>query len=332
MRSLFLPMPLPWASVCCEGAIHEGGAVLEYIFEAHAAAEELLRSTGAGSADVRSPYTVPTWSASMNPTPPRQNKSLEDVLFAARTRTAETSRWLVDLLLAGCESSAARRRTQASPSDRARTLGGVLAQQPLEAPGSSGSLRPFERLILKLNSAEVLRTALARHVRGGVGPAYVPVARRGATAGDAEGADLAAAGAGQLSAVVDGLLMELARDSAQRVLDQCGLGPKLAALQTASQQQHIKMSEVIGLEPLALGAAMRSFYSLTFRQGDSLLGAQAELISASATRRQAATLTARVVASTHRHIHELVRSRYETPEGILLHSPEEIDALLGLAT
>ena len=327
-------MPLPWASVCCEGAIHEGGAALEYIFEAHAAAEELLRSSGAGSADVRSPYTAPTWSAPMNPTPPRQNKSLEDVLVAARTRTAETSRWLVDLLLAGCESSAARRRSQASPSGRARTLGGVLARQPPDAPGSSGSLRPFERLILKLNSADVLHTALARHVRGGVGPAgsYVPVARRGATAGDAEGADLAAAGAGQLSAVVDGLLMELARDSAQRVLDQCGLGPKLAALQTASQQQHIKMSEVIGLEPLALGAALRSFYSLTFRQGDSLLGAQAELISASATRRQAASLTARVVASTHRHIHELVRSRYETPEGILLHSPEEIDALLGLAT
>ena len=148
----FPAMPLPWASVCCEGAIHEGGAVLEYIFEAHAAAEELLRSTGAGSADVRSPYTVPTWSASMNPTPPRQNKSLEDVLFAARTRTAETSRWLVDLLLAGCESSPHAAAPRLSLIVREHC--GVLAQQPPEAPGSSGSLRPFERLILKLNSAD----------------------------------------------------------------------------------------------------------------------------------------------------------------------------------
>ena len=89
------------------------------------------------------------------------------------------------------------------------------------------------------------------------------------------------------------------------------------------------MAAVIGLEPLALGSAMRSFYAVLFRRGDALLP-HAESIASPSTRRQAAVQAAKVVASTHRHIHELVRARYQAPEGILLHSPEEIETLLGL--
>ena len=51
-------------------------------------------------------------------------------------------------------------------------------------------------------------------------------------------------------------------------------------------------------------------------------------------RRQTAMQTARTVASTYRHIHALILregSGYDHPETILLHAPEEVEALLGLS-
>ena len=97
-------------------------------------------------------------------------------------------------------------------------------------------------------------------------------------------------------------------------------------------QESVVMSEIVGLEPLAIAAVVRSFYGLVFKHGDHLLS-QAERIASPAVRRAAAKQTARTVASTYGHIHALVSrpgSGYQQPETILLHSPEEIEALLGL--
>ena len=85
-------------------------------------------------------------------------------------------------------------------------------------------------------------------------------------------------------------------------------------------------------EPLALSSVMGAFYAVLFRHGDGLL-ADAERIVSPIVRREAAMRTARIVASTYAHIHALVSragSGYAAPETILLHSPQEVEALLGL--
>ena len=77
---------------------------------------------------------------------------------------------------------------------------------------------------------------------------------------------------------------------------------------------------------------MRGFYGVLFRRGDALLPS-AERIFAPDVRKRASNQTARTVASTYQHIHSLVsrsESGYENPETILLHSPREVEALLGL--
>jgi hypothetical protein len=125
---------------------------------------------------------------------------------------------------------------------------------------------------------------------------------------------------------------ELGRVSAADILDSSGLGPKLPALQTAEAQPHIAMSTMLGLEPLALASAMRSFYSTLFRRGDTIVP-HAALIASQRLRREVSSLASRTLASTHRHIHQLVSregSGYDAPSTILLHSPEEVETLLGL--
>lgn len=79
-------------------------------------------------------------------------------------------------------------------------------------------------------------------------------------------------------------------------------------------------------------AARRSFYAVLFRRGDALLP-QAEALTSPALRRRAASQTAKTLASTYAHIHALVSrpgSGYAAPESILLHTPREVEALLGL--
>ena len=171
----------------------------------------------------------------------------------------------------------------------------------------SGGLGPAEGQVLLLNSMDVLRSTFAA---------------AGARRHEA-----------RVTADMDRLLGDLARGAAQETLAACGLAAKLAALQTADAQPHISMATVVGLEPLALGSAMRSFYSLLFRQGDALLP-HADAIASPTLRRQAVALTARAVSETHAHIHELVSrptSGYQEAHAILLHTPEEIETLLAVA-
>lgn len=159
---------------------------------------------------------------------------------------------------------------------------------------------------------------------------------------------------------IEAALGELARASAEELIGSCGLGAKLAALQacppsssslgmpcchplltlpwrraaqTAEAQPHIPMASVLGLEPLALATAMRSFYATLFQRGDRLVPA-ADLLDAPPLRRRAAAAAAKTLASTHAHIHSLVKragAGYESPETILLHSPAEVETLLDVA-
>ena len=80
---------------------------------------------------------------------------------------------------------------------------------------------------------------------------------------------------------------------------------------------------------------MRGFYSDLFKRGDDLLP-RGDLIDAPGVRRAAATLAARTVASTHRHVHVLLQrdgSGYTDPcRTILVHTPEEVDTLLGVSS
>ena len=93
------------------------------------------------------------------------------------------------------------------------------------------------------------------------------------------------------------------------------------------------MAEIVGLEPLALASTMRSFFATLFRRGDALLP-HAERLASAPLRRRATEQTARTVASTYAHIHALILrpgSGYEAPENtILIHTPSEVEALLGL--
>ena len=126
------------------------------------------------------------------------------------------------------------------------------------------------------------------------------------------------------------LLAALAEAAATDFLEGCGLDAKLAALQTAAAQPHVAMATVLGLEPLALAAATRSFYAALFRSGGAPLPRAAQIASAE-LRGRAVTLAARTLAATHRQLHEMVSapgSGYDKPETILLHSAEEVETLL----
>lgn len=90
---------------------------------------------------------------------------------------------------------------------------------------------------------------------------------------------------------------------------------------------------MVGLEPLALAAAMRAFYQQLFRSGGALVE-RAELVASLALRRRALQRTAQTVAATHRHIHQVVSrqgSGYTDLSTILLHTPDEVDTLLDVA-
>ena len=112
----------------------------------------------------------------------------------------------------------------------------------------------------------------------------------------------------------------------------CDLQPKLDALSTATSQPQLTLSTIVGLEPLALTAAMRSFYSLLFQTaGASGFVLLSERIRSADVRRQVSARAARTVGLTHRHIHELLRrpgAGYAELGGILLHSADEVDTLL----
>jgi hypothetical protein len=95
-------------------------------------------------------------------------------------------------------------------------------------------------------------------------------------------------------------------------------------------QPQITMASVIGLEPLALSAAMRSFYTTLFQRGDALVP-DAEKLASAALRKKATAQAAHTLAATHAHIHALVSrpgSGYDAPGQILLHTPEEVQTLL----
>ena len=193
--------------------------------------------------------------------------------------------------------------------------------------GGVGGLSDMERLIWLLNSVEALRGTLAARID------EEPVEAADATTlAQKRVSRVISPSLKRLTTEVNGLLDDLARAAAQDVLTQCGLSTKLAALQTAEAQSSVKMAEIVGLEPLALASVMRGFYGVLFRRGDALLPS-AERIFAPDVRKRASNQTARTVASTYQHIHSLVSrsgSGYENPETILLHSPREVEALLGL--
>ena len=87
---------------------------------------------------------------------------------------------------------------------------------------------------------------------------------------------------------------------------------------------------MVGLEPLALAAAMRAFYQQLFQTGGALVD-KAERVASLALRRRALQLTAQTVAATHRHIYEVVSrpgAGYSDLSTILLHAPDEVDTLL----
>ena len=226
---------------------------------------------------------------------------------------------LIGCILEGCEATAARRKGGGGGAGGG--LVNVLAARSSEGPSTS-TLSSNEQLILRINSIEALRAALDARPNGS-GTAAAAAARVAATA------------VSKLDGQLETLVTAVARGAAEAMLNQSGLGEKLAALSTAEAQPQLKMADVIGLEPLALGAAMRGFYSVLFRHGDALLP-NADLIEAPPVRRRTATLVAQTIASTHRHLHAMLSregSGYEQPQKTILpHSPEEIDTLLGVNT
>ena len=233
---------------------------------------------------------------------------------------------------AASTASSSTTATATSASSSAGRAGGV----PLPAP---------ERIILLLNSLDALRIPLlaVRQARSSAG--VQASAQAGEVGGVVVGGGEAGGGArGVMPALHDHVgpslalveaectaaLAELARTSAEEFMRSCGLGEKLAALQTAEAQPQVPMATMIGLEPLALAASMRSFYSTLFQRGDALV-ASVELLSSAALGRQAVLATARTLAATHQHITSLVLrpgAGYEQPGAILLHTPEEVQTLL----
>ena len=124
----------------------------------------------------------------------------------------------------------------------------------------------------------------------------------------------------------------LVEAGADEFLKRCGLAPKLEALQTAEAEPQLRLSEKPGLEPLALAAAMRSFYAELFRMDGMLLPA-AEGITSPLLRVQAVQECAHRLAATHHHINSLVRredSGYKRPWAIVQQTPQEVETLLNM--
>ena len=304
------------SSAAPAGDVGEGVAALEMLLDAH---EQTSAIRGDDDAD-ETPAAAET----------QLEASVTDADVAAAARAEALVSEIVGVVLANCKAAASGRGTLPLPLvGGSPAFGGPLAR--LARPGGSTGASDAERLIWLLNSIETLRGTLAVRLSAGGG---TDVAAAAATL-QSPVAGVAAVVEGSLrllTAELNGLLDELAREAAQDVLHSCGLSAKLAALQTAEAQSSVAMAEMVGLEPLALSSVMRSFYGVLFRKGDALL-AHAELIVSPSLRRQAATQTARTVASTYQHIHVLISrsgSGYDAPETILLHSPREVEALLGL--
>ena len=241
-------------------------------------------------------------------------------------------------VLATCHATAAAR--SAAPgmprgSTGASSLTGLLAipggsgGAAMGAGAVAGGLTSPEKRVLLLNSLELLHAAL----NSGRAAAPITGATPSATAAAAAAAAterLVGPSRRAVESAIEAALAELGRAAAEELIGECGLGSKLAALQTAESQPHLPMASVLGLEPLALATAMRSFYATLFRRGDALVPA-AEKLTTAPLRRRAVAAAARTLASTHAHIHALVRrkgSGYDAPETILLHSPEEVETLL----
>merc|ERR1712087_981585 len=125
----------------------------------------------------------------------------------------------------------------------------------------------------------------------------------------------------------------LIREAAHLFFARCGLLSRLDALRTAVAQPHISVSSVVGLEPIALSAAMRAFDAQLFQSGGLPLPL-ADRIASADLRQRAVKGTARTIAGTYRDIHALVsraESGYENVANICLHSPSEVDTLLDVA-
>ena len=183
--------------------------------------------------------------------------------------------------------------------------GGAVA-----AATAGGKLSVGERSVFLLNCLDAIQQSLA-----------------------AQPAEATAARAAELSEHAEQMVAALAHSTAVAFFERCGLQQKLAALQTAADQPQLQLSSVVGLEPLALAAAMRAFYQQLFRSGGALVE-RAELVASLALRRRALQRTAQTVAATHRHIHQVVSrqgSGYTDLSTILLHTPDEVDTLLDVA-
>ena len=215
-----------------------------------------------------------------------------------------------------------------------------VAQCTAVQPAVDVPVTTQERLISVLNVVEMLCTRLFTnldqnhlHEASAAGPSSARLKTLALGAVQASGTCVSAASLRILTAERKLLLDELAREAAQALFAECGLAPKLAALQTAaSQHQYLVMADIVGLEQLALTSAMRSFYGIVFRRGDELMP-QSKLPLALSLRRQATVETARTIVSTYQHIYDLIQSPgsgYSAPESILLHTPGEVEVLLGL--
>jgi hypothetical protein len=189
-------------------------------------------------------------------------------------------------------------------------LGGGGGDGAVVAAATGGKLSVGERSVFLLNCLDAIQQALA-----------------------AQPAEATAVRAAELSGHAEQMVAALAHSTAVAFFERCGLQQKLAALQTAADQPQLQLSSVVGLEPLALAAAMRAFYQQLFRSGGALVE-RAELVASLALRRRALQRTAQTVAATHRHIHQVVSrqgSGYTDLSTILLHTPDEVDTLLDVA-
>lgn len=189
-------------------------------------------------------------------------------------------------------------------------LGGGGGDGAVVAAAAGGKLSVGERSVFLLNCLDAIQQSLA-----------------------AQPAEATAVRAAELSEHAEQMVAALAHSTAVAFFERCGLQQKLAALQTAADQPQLQLSSVVGLEPLALAAAMRAFYQQLFRSGGALVE-RAELVASLALRRRALQRTAQTVAATHRHIHQVVSrqgSGYTDLSTILLHTPDEVDTLLDVA-
>jgi hypothetical protein len=220
---------------------------------------------------------------------------------------------------AGGRAATLRALLGGNGSDRGAGLGGGAeggtagGAYPAGGSGAGGtSLRPSDRAVFLLNCTAALRAVTScHHTRAA--------------------ADVTAA----LDAHADALLGTLVEAAAAAFFDECGLAPKLDALHTAAAQRQLTPASMIGLEPLAMGSAMRGFYAILFQRGSGDVLPAAQQISSPPLRQLATMRAARAIADTHRRVHALIaqpESGYpDNGRGILLHSPEEIDTLLDVS-